>query len=144
MTPLRAGITALLPENTYIRVDRTGRALFAVAADADAIAVLTASGWQCEAAGRIALAAPGPAQLHALRGAAPHHPHTEIFRDRPDDVSLLPLLCALLRAHEMPPTPAAKNKLDKQLRQAMAVALRTGAGGGLEACHYLFATLPTT
>ena len=132
---LRAEVVSALPEKAYLRIDRTGNALYAVSGDTTS---LRERGWQCEPRGPVTLLSPGLPQLQALRASAPAHPAAAAFAARPADPTILPLLAACLRALEMPPVPAARAKLDKQLRQAMAVALRTGTGGGLEVCHALF------
>ena len=144
MTMLRAEIGRILPENAFLRIDRTGRALYAVAADEEAIAALRHAGWLCEPAGRIWLITPGIDHLNRLREGAPHHPQWDIFAHRPADPNILPLFAALLRALELPPTPSVLDKLDKQLRQSAAIALRTGSGGGLELCRSLFTQIKPT
>lgn len=144
MTRLRAEIGRILPENSFVRIDRTGRALYAVAADDETVSALRLAGWLCEPAGKIWLIAPGLDHLNRMREGAPHHPQCDIFAHRPADPSILPLFAALLRALELPPTPSALNKLDKQLRQSAAIALRTGSGGGLELCRSLFTQIKPT
>lgn len=140
---LRDEIAALLPPNAFLRTDRTERALYAAAMDDAAAARLQAAGWTCTPAGRIWLIAPGTAQLQALRALADPSPQWQIFADRPADERILPLLCAVLRALDMPPTPPAYRKTEKLLRQTTAVALRTGGGGGLELCETLFRKINT-
>ena len=135
---LRAEVQTILPENTFLRIDRTGRALYAVAADDDALSLLTQQDWSCECAGRIHLIAPGIRHLSDMRALAHPHPQWAAFAARPADPAILPLFAALLRAMELPPAPSAYDKLEKQLRRSAAVALRTGSGGGLELCHSLF------
>lgn len=139
--PLRDEIAALLPPNTFLRIDRTGQALYAAAIDEAAIAVLRQSGWTCLPAGRICLISPGLTQLVQMRQYAAPSPQWRRFAALPADEAVLPLLTALLRALEMPPTRPAYRKLEKLLRQTTAVALRSHAGGGLEICETLFDTI---
>jgi len=144
MTVLRAEIGRILPDNAFLRIDRTGRALYAIAADDAAISALRQAGWICEPAGRIWLIAPGLDHLTRMRNDVLPHPQWEIFADRPTDPAILPLFAAMLRALELPPPPSALDKLDKQLRQSAAIALRTGSGGGLELCSALFTKIKPT
>ena len=137
MITLRGEIAALLPPKTFLRIDRTGRALYAAAIDDEMLLHLRESGWVCTPAGSICLIAPGAAHLEALRAHAAPSPQWQRFAALPADEALLPLLTALLRAAELPPPTAVIAQLEKQLRQAAAVALRTGAGGGLELCETL-------
>ena len=132
---LRAEVRSALPERSFLRVDRTGSALYVVSASEHDFA---ADGWLCQNRGSILLLSPGMAHLETLRKLTPIHPLTAAFAARPADEAALPILAACLRALEMPPAPSSRTALDKQLRQAMAVALRTGSGGGLELCHALF------
>ena len=140
---LREEIAARLPQNAFLRVDRTERALYAAAMDDAAAASLQSEGWICIPAGRIQLIAPGIPQLQNLRTHAAASPQWQIFADRPADEAVLPLLSAVLRALDMPPTPPAYRKIEKLLRQTTAVALRTGGGGGLEICETLFRQIHT-
>ena len=135
---LRNEIESLLPAGTFLRIDRTGQALYAAAIDEATAAHLQDKGWQCTLRGRICLIAPGESHLQSLRAHASLKSQWQRFADRPADTAILPLLWALLRATEMPPTPADLRKLEKQLRQTTAVCLRTGTGGGLEICETLF------
>ena len=140
---LREEIAARLPQNAFLRVDRTERALYAAAMDDVAAKALQSGGWTCTPAGRIWLIAPGIPQLQQLRAHADASPQWQRFADRPADESVLPLLCAVLRALDMPPTPPAYRKIEKLLRQTTAGALRTGGGGGLEICETLFRQIHT-
>lgn len=138
---LRAEIESILPENAFLRIDRTGNALYA----AGSAPRTENAGWLCTPRGSITLLSPGLPQLEALRTLAPANPLTAAFAARESDPAILPLLAACLRALEMPPPPSAMARLDRQLRQAMAVALRTRSGGGLEVCHALYCLiLPQT
>ncbi len=138
---LRAEVAALLPAGAFLRVDRTERALYVTRADADT-AELRSRGWRCEVQGAVAYIAPGLPQLEALRGPVARCPlGAERFASLPPDEALLPLFAALLRACELRPDESRRQRLEKQLRQAIAVALRTGTGGGLEVCAALFARI---
>lgn len=141
---LRNEIAALLPQNAFLRIDRTGRALYAAAIDETCIAQLRQAGWVCEISGRICLISPSMAHLEQMRENAAPAPQWVRFAALPADPAILPLFTAILRALEMPPTPPALQKLDKQLRQATAVALRAGTGGGLELCQTLFSNIQST
>lgn len=132
---LRAEIEAALPQNAFLRIDRTSNALYAASGN---VTSLNETGWVCVPRGSVTLLSPGMGHLQLLRPLAPENPLTAAFAARPADPAVLPLLTALLRALEMPPPPSALHKLDKRLRQAMAVALREGNGGGLELCHAIY------
>lgn len=134
----RAELEALLPDGARLRVDRTGRALFAEIPAHPAPEPLLSRGWRWQTIGNASLISPGTAQLQALRAAAPPREETRSFRDRPPDPDVLPLFTALLRACELPPQPAERSALEKRLRQQMAAGLRTRGGGGLEVCAALF------
>lgn len=138
MISLRDEITALLPPGGFLRIDRTGNALYAAAIDDPTANALQANGWICTPAGRIYLLAPGLLHFDRLRPCACPSQQWRRFAALPTDSSLLPLLTALLRALEMPPNRPAYRKLEKQLRQATAIALRCHTGGGLELCETLF------
>lgn len=140
---LRAEVQAILPENAFLRIDRTGQALYVVVADDLALSLLRTKGWTCECAGRVHRISPGGDHLTRMRALVDPHPQWAAFTARPTDSAILPLFSALLRALELPPVPSARNKLEKQLRQSAAVALRTGSGGGLELCHNLFTIIQT-
>lgn len=141
---LRNEIAALLPQDTFLRIDRTGRALYAAAIDDTCASQLRQAGWTCKISGRICLIAPGTGYLDRMRKDAASAPQWACFAARPTDPAILPLFTAILRALEMPPTPSALQKLDKQLRQTAAIALRTGTGGGLELCQTLFSNIQST
>lgn len=138
MISLRNEIDGLLPPDTFLRIDRTGSALYAAAIEAPAIALLRKHGWTCIPAGRICMISPGVSHLERLRQCAQPSPQWQKFSTLPPDETLLPLFTALLRASEMPPTPPAHRKLEKLLRQTAATALRCHTGGGLELCETIF------
>lgn len=137
---LRAQVAALLPDGAFLRVDRTGRALYVTRSGPD-LAPLTGRGWRCAVSGTVAYIAPGLPQLEALRASDIECPFgARRFSSLPADESVLPLFTALLAACELPPTSDRRRALEKQLRQQMAVALRTRSGGGLEVCAALLAS----
>lgn len=144
---LRAEVAALLPDGAFLRVDRTGRALYVTRSGAD-LTQLCQRGWRCERTESIAFLSPGRMQLDALRSQMPIHGDLFLNASRfdmlPTDEALLPLFTSLLRAHELPPVDSQLHTLEKQLRQSVALALRTHRGGGLEVCTMLFQLLPRT
>ena len=136
---LRAQVAALLPDGAFLRVDRTGRALYVTRSDADC-APLTARGWRCVPSGSVTHISPGLPQLEALRAPDIECPFgAQRFSALPADETILPLFTALLAACALPTTDAQRRRLEKQLRHRMAVALRTRSGGGLEVCAALLA-----
>lgn len=136
---LRAQVAALLPDGAFLRTDRTGRALYVTRSEADC-SPLIARGWRCDTSGSVTYISPGLPQLEALRAPDGECPFgAQRFSSLPTDEAILPLFTAQLRACEFPPTDAQRQKLEKQLRQQIAVALRTCSGGGLEVCAALFA-----
>lgn len=134
----RTEVASLLPPGAFLRVDRTARALYVTRAEVDC-APLRSHGWRCDVSGSVAFIAPGLPQLESLRASDGEFPFgTARFASLPMDAAVLPLFTSLLRCRELPPTDAQRHKLEKQLRQHIAVALRTRGGGGLEVCAALF------
>lgn len=140
MRPLRASLCAVIGADAPVKVDR-GEGLYVFPAPADAavqrewIKGLREGGWIVKRAGRLLRAAPGWSHLCAVSA----------FLDGCDDESArllarhqgaghldgeMGLFLRAVKGYELGMSAGEWDKLDRELRAAAAVSLRTGAGGG--------------
>lgn len=141
LAEMRGQLRALLPERAFLRRDR-GEALFISNAPAFAPDITDIPGFIAKKEGMLLHLLPDEGWISRLEeacGEAPDHFCKTLmrFRGTAPDRANLQLFARGVKLLEGRPTDAEISAFDRAVRQAAAVALRDGCGGGLYACAIL-------